>query len=86
MSRFNNYTDWHDALDDLKGMSDREGEEDYDLGDQCRHCFNGQHQRCTRQSGTFAGRPCSCYQNASPVFHPRKTGKLKLVMESLENE
>jgi hypothetical protein len=82
MSRFNNYTDWHDALDDLKGMSDREGEEDYDLGDQCRLCYVGRHAECTRKSGTFAGRACSCYAAHSPVWHPRVTGKLKIVMET----
>jgi hypothetical protein len=77
------YESWEASLDDVLACdTDREGEEDYDLGDQCKPCFNGQHQRCTKQSGTFAGRPCSCRAAGSIVFHPRQSGRLILKMEN----
>ena len=67
-------TDYMRTYDDWRCDSGREGEEPWDAGDMCRCCFNGQHKRCTEGS-------CSCFKAHSPVFHPKKTGRLILKRE-----
>ena len=66
---------WENSLDDVLAYdSDREGEEDYDLDGMCKPCFNGRHKSCKQSQ-------CKCFREHSPVFHPKKEGRLILKME-----
>ena len=68
-------TDYMRTYDDWKCHdSDREGEEEEYWDGRCIWCTRNRHSKCK-------GGDCACFREHSPVFHPKREGKLKLKME-----